>query len=232
MSPKKYYVVWKGRKTGIFTNWEECKKQVNGVAGARYKSFKTRAEAEEAFSPNSEEGGANSEQKTGSAKRSLSKGSSKSPSKNLSKNLSKKKIGFSSSEPIADSIAVDASCLGNPGDLEYRGVDTATGEVLFQVGPLSRGTNNIGEFLAIVHALAYLKKQDSLIPVYSDSKVAMLWVKQKKIRTTLKQTAANTKLFELIDRATSWLQNNDYPNSILKWDTKVWGEIPADFGRK
>ena len=231
MSPKKYYVVWKGRNTGIFTNWEECKKQVNGFAGARYKSFKSRAEAEEAFRQNSEEG-ANSEEKAGSAKRSPSKGPSKSPSKNSSKGLRNKKIGLSSSEPIADSIAVDASCLGNPGDLEYRGVDTATGEVLFQVGPLSRGTNNIGEFLAIVHALAYLKKLDSLIPVYSDSKVAMLWVKQKKIRTTLKETAANAKLFELIDRATSWLQNNDYPNPILKWDTKVWGEIPADFGRK
>ncbi|NER36713.1 MAG: ribonuclease H [Oscillatoria sp. SIO1A7] len=220
MSPKKYYVVWKGRKTGIFTNWEECKKQVNGFAGARYKSFKSRAEAEQAFSSNSEQEGANLEQKPGSAKRSPSK----SPSN--------KKIALSSSEPIADSIAVDASCLGNPGDLEYRGVDTATGEVLFQVGPLSRGTNNIGEFLAIVHALGYLKKLDSLIPVYSDSKVAMLWVKQKKIRTTLKQTPANAELFELIDRATSWLQNNDYPNPILKWDTKVWGEIPADFGRK
>lgn len=226
MSPKKYYVVWQGRQTGIFTSWEECKQQIHGFAGAEYKSFKSWGEAEEAFGQSSEGGVANPEPKTASPNNSSSKSPNKSPNKKT------RSASSSSSEPIADSIAVDASCLGNPGDLEYRGVYTETGEVLFQVGPLSRGTNNIGEFLAIVHALAYLKKQDCSIPVYSDSKVAMLWVKQKKIRTTLKQAAANAKIFELVDRATSWLQSNDYPNQIIKWQTKVWGEIPADFGRK
>ena len=222
MSPKKYYVVWKGRKTGIFSTWKECKQQVQGFAGAKYKSFTSWVEAEQAFGQSSKPSRANPEPKIASQKNS----SNKSPNKKTRSATS------SGPEPIADSIAVDASCLGNPGDLEYRGVDTATGEVLFQVGPLSRGTNNIGEFLAIVHALAYLQKRECSIPVYSDSKVAMLWVKQKKIRTTLRQTAANAKIFELVDRATRWLQNNDYPNPIIKWNTKVWGEIPADFGRK
>jgi ribonuclease HI len=94
------------------------------------------------------------------------------------------------------------------------------------------GTNNIGEFLAIVHALAFLKKHEVNIPVYTDSLTALKWVKDKKVKTKLKETPENEELFELIERAVNWLNNNTYNNAILKWDTKNWGEIPADFGRK
>lgn len=43
----KFYAVRKGKKTGIFLTWEECKRQVDGFSGAEYKSFKTKEEAEE-----------------------------------------------------------------------------------------------------------------------------------------------------------------------------------------
>lgn len=133
---------------------------------------------------------------------------------------------------IADSVCVDASCLGNPGKVEYRGVYTATHDVLFQKSPMSNGTNNLGEFLAIVHALAYLKNQGSNVPVYSDSETAIIWVNNKKVNTKLKRTADNEEIFNLTERAVHWLENNQYTNPILKWNTQAWGEIPADFGRK
>lgn len=46
---QKYYVVWKGRETGIFTTWAQCKAQVDKFAGAQYKSFPLLSEAESAF---------------------------------------------------------------------------------------------------------------------------------------------------------------------------------------
>jgi ribonuclease HI len=46
---KKFYVVWTGRQTGIFTDWATTERQVHGFPAARFKSFQTRAEAEEAF---------------------------------------------------------------------------------------------------------------------------------------------------------------------------------------
>ena len=143
-----------------------------------------------------------------------------------------KAVALIDNPPITPSLAVDAACSGNPGTLEYRGVDTETKQQHFHQGPFPEGTNNIGEFLAIVHGLALLKRQNSDIPIYSDSKIAINWVKAKWCRTNLDQTENNTELFTLIDRAEQWLKNNTYPNKILKWDTPLWGEIPADFGRK
>lgn len=133
---------------------------------------------------------------------------------------------------IADSLSVDAACSGNPGKMEYRGVDTKSGIELFHVGPLEQGTNNIGEFLALVHGLAYLQQRDSDIPIYSDSRNAILWIKQKKCKTKLASNAANAPIFDLIARAERWLHTHVYANAIIKWDTEKWGEIPADFGRK
>ena len=116
--------------------------------------------------------------------------------------------------------------------MEYRGVDTKTGAQIFHFGPLEDGTNNIGEFLAIVHALAMMKKEGSTFPIYSDSRTAQAWVRDRKCKTNLQRTARNGKIFELIARAEYWLQNNTYTNRIIKWKTEEWGEIPADFGRK
>jgi ribonuclease HI len=133
---------------------------------------------------------------------------------------------------IHRSLSVDAACSGNPGLMEYRGVYTDTREEIFRVGSFPNATNNIGEFLALVHGLALLKQQNSDLPIYSDSVTAMAWVRNKKCKTTLKAGKINQALFDLIERAEKWLRNNTYTNQIIKWDTQHWGEIPADFGRK
>ncbi len=135
-------------------------------------------------------------------------------------------------KPVYPSIAVDAAWNTATGDMEYRGVIAQTGQELFRLGPYFDGTNNVGEFLAIVHALALLKKKQSDLPIYTDSNTAISWVRKKKANTTLQKTDRNGILFELLERAEKWLHENSWKNRILKWETHVWGEIPADFGRK
>lgn len=128
--------------------------------------------------------------------------------------------------------AVDAACSGNPGPMEYQCIDLQTGAQVFHFGPV-QGTNNIGEFLAIVHALALMEKQgikDKVI--YSDSYNAILWVKKKKCKTTLTRNSATEQLYQIIARAEQWLMTHNVTTPIIKWETKQWGEIPADFGRK
>jgi ribonuclease HI len=211
MSKKqKYYVVWEGAKPGIYTSWDDAKAQIQGFPGAKYKSFEDKNEAEKAF-----------------------KGSyfahinfNKKDNTPSVKKVSKANI-------IQESLSVDAACSGNPGDMEYRGVYTRTGQQIFHQGPFPEGTNNIGEFLALVHALAMLKKENKpTTPIYSDSKTAISWVKNKKVKTTLEKTPRNARIFDMIDRALLWLEGNTYKNPIIKWETEDWGEIPADFGRK
>ncbi len=204
MSPKKFYVVWTGRSTGIFTNWDECKKQVEGYDGARYKSFKTEAEAISAFSK-------------------------KAPSIYGAKK--DKKNAHVTAKPIVNSLSVDAACSGNPGVMEYQGVHVTSKEVWFHKR-FELGTNNIGEFLAIVHGLAELNRRKINIPVYTDSMTALTWVRKKKCGTKLPENKKTMELFELIRRAEYWLNTNQWEQPLLKWETKEWGEIPADFGRK
>lgn len=141
-----------------------------------------------------------------------------------------------------NAIAVDAACSGNPGRMEYRGVFVANGQEMFHVGPFDDSTNNIGEFLALVHALALIWRESQhrgregeqwkRLTIYSDSKTAMTWVKNKKVKTTLKRTQRNDASFQLLQRALRWLESHDYTTPILKWETDKWGEVPADFGRK
>jgi ribonuclease HI len=141
-------------------------------------------------------------------------------------------LEFEDDTPILDSVSVDASSIGNPGPTEYRGVETKTGKVIFQM-KYEKATNNIGEFLAIVHALALFKKEGKeLNVIYSDSVNAISWVKQKKCKTKFDKTEENSKVFDHLDRAVKWLQTNTYETKILKWNTAAWGEIPADYGRK
>jgi len=207
-SKQKFYVVWKGRKTGVFDSWEDCSAQVTGYPDAEYKAFPSREAAEEAFRGQYEE----------------YKG------KHVS-SLSQERL-LEIGQPILASFSVDASCIGNPGLLEYRCVDNQTGREVFRLGPFENGTNNIGEFLGIVHALALFKKKGFDLPIYSDSVDALGWVKDKKCKTRLARDERNTELFDLIERAETWLRDNDYANDILKWETEAWGEIPADYGRK
>lgn len=210
MAKKKYYVVWEGRETGIFETWEECKQQIDRFPKAKYKSFKSKELAEEAFNNPSEDFIGRDFSKNDLTKEEL------------------EKIG----EPILNSICVDGAWNTKTGVVEYQGVYTDTETVLFHEGPFEDGTINIAEFLAIVHALAYCKKHRITLPIYSDSKTAISWIKAKKARTNHPRSQKNTKLFQLVDRAINWLNENTYENEILKWETKAWDEIPADFGRK
>ena len=207
---KKYYVVWFGNPAGIFDSWKECQLSIKGVSGAQYKSFLTFTEAKRAYNKEYADYKGNTTKK-----------------KTLTKEQ-REKIG----EPNLYTISVDAASSGNPGKMEYRGVDTQTHKQLFHQGPFLQGTNNVGEFLALVHGLAYLKQKKSDRNIYSDSKIAIGWVKKKKCNTKLKRTQKNKKVFELVSRAENWLKNNSYKTVIIKWETKAWGEIPADFGRK
>lgn len=204
---QKYYVVWQGAEPGIYSSWAACQAQIKGYPNAKYKAFNSKAEAEAAFHGNYDD---NITKKT-------------SAPKVLSEDIEK--------EVVWDSISVDAACSGNPGVMEYQGVETKSRLQLFHKKfPL--GTNNIGEFLAIVHALAMFKQQGKDTPIYTDSRNAMKWVREKKCKTTLVRNAKTEQLWQVVERAEKWLRENTYKNKILKWETEKWGEIPADFGRK
>ena len=204
----KYYVVWAGNTPGIYESWTECQLQIKGFPNAKYKAFKTLEEAKAAFD--------------GSYVDHFEKKGKKTAA-TLSPEARK--------EIVWDSISVDAACSGNPGVMEYQGVDTKNkAQIFYQKFTL--GTNNIGEFLAIVHALAMFKNAGKSTPIYTDSRTAMAWVRNRKVKTNLKRSPKTARLYELIERAETWLKNNSYNNKILKWNTEEWGEIPADFGRK
>lgn len=202
-----FYVVWQGRTPGIYTSWTECEAQVKGVA-AKYKGFATRAEAEKALSEGFEAyllPGIKKETPT---------------------------IDTAQYKPVYPALAVDAACSGNPGLLEFRGVIADTGTEVFRRGPYKGGTNNIGEFLAIVLGLAYLKQHNLPWVLYSDSRTALAWLRKGKAQTKIERTAQNEELFDMLQKAEQWLAGNACTTHIYKWDTEHWGEIPADFGRK
>ena len=211
MAQQKFYVVWIGVNPGVYDSWEACKQQVEGWKGAVYKSFDTRQEAEEAINLPPE----NFIEK----KSAGHKGGRKKSEKPIPP------------EVIRQALAVDAACSGNPGQMEYRGVYLGDMEEKFHFGPIL-GTNNIGEFLAIVYALALYKSRGLDWPLYSDSRNAIDWVQKKQCRTKLERTPQTEAVFERIESAERWLRENSFRNRIIKWDTKKWGEIPADFGRK
>lgn len=207
---KKYYTVWKGVNPGVYDSWTDCQLQIKNYKGALYKSFATREEAEVALNSPAHHY-LHSSEKSGQA--------SHVAKKQLPENFD------------TNCLAVDAACSGNPGPMEYRGVYLLTGQEIFHYGPVY-GTNNIGEFLAIVHGLALLKKQGLNMTIYSDSRNALNWVKQKKCKTKLERTERTEQLFQMIERAEKWLRENTYTMPVLKWETEQWGEVPADFGRK
>ncbi len=213
MAPrKKFYVVWNGFATGVFDSWEECQLQTKGYPNAKYKSFNSQEEAIEAYRGDPED-------------------------LDILKSIASHKdahVNYDAFPEInQDSLAVDAACSKNPGPVEYQGVWVRTGERIFHAGPFADGTNNIGEFLALVHGLALLKQQGRPhTPIYTDSRTARAWVRNRQLKTTLTPTDSNAQLFAMVKRALNWLRENEITNPILTWDTPVWGEIPADFGRK
>jgi ribonuclease HI len=199
----KFYVVWQGREPGIYGSWAACQAQVDNFPGARYKSYLSYEQAKKAFEESS----------------FIGRGG-------------RDKSGGAGARPVIQAWCTDAACSGNPGVMEYRGVDLLTGTQIFHMGPFQLGTNNIGEFLALAHALALCKQNNFTFPIYTDSVNAIIWVKKKECKTKLQQTGKNKDLFDLVFRAENWLRNNTYTNRIIKWETDFWGEIPADFGRK
>lgn len=215
-----YYVVWVGHHPGVYDNWDDAREQVDGFPGAKYKKFTGSAEATEAYRNGMAESDRND---LGSALREAGR---------TVKTERSKADYFSFPEIDLNGWAVDASCMGNPGIMEYRGVELMTGREIFRVGPFRQGTNNIGEFLAIVHALALMERTGERHTIYSDSKIALSWIRRKEIRTTVRQTDENKKLFEVMGRALIWIRTHSWSVPILKWQTEEWGEIPADFGRK
>lgn len=233
---QKYYVVWEGQQPGIYRSWPEAQAQIEGWKGARFKSFTSLNEATVAFRKGSDdnlEAVATlllqaREKGREARRRAAASPAPKAPAQKITTPPAWQ------SNPLVDknAIAVDASCLGNPGVMEYRGVDLSTGREIFRVGPFQDATNNIGEFLALVHVLALCKQQGSDRPVYSDSRTALSWLRRRGSRSMLKATPRNTVALRLLARADAWVKANTWPNRVMKWDTDHWGEIPADFGRK
>lgn len=216
---QKFYVVWVGREPGVYDNWSDCEEQIVNFPGAKYKSFASSSEAAKAFRGSDDTNPAD----LGSFL--ISAAGHRTATPDMSAILSNPDID-------KDAWAVDASCQGNPGIMEYRGVEIATGRELFKVGPFQQGTNNIGEFLAIVHALAEMYRRNEWHNIYSDSMTAMSWIRNRQVKTQLKQTDRNARLFELMGRGLAWIRTHSWPVKIMKWQTELWGEIPADFGRK
>lgn len=214
----KYYVVWKGHHPGIYNNWKDCEKEIKNFGGAQYKSFESKDEAETAYSQ---------------APAFSMTAKSKQKESILYRNengMMAFKEGYTT-YPIFDSLAVDAACSGNPGIMEYQGVEVKSGTQIFH-RKFNLGTNNIGEFLAIVHGLIYLKKHNFNNVLYSDSVNAIKWVKQKSCKTKLPRNENTEEIWRAIEGAENWLRNNTYTTEIRKWETETWGEIPADFNRK
>ncbi len=215
MSKKRaaYYVVWQGRTPGIYDSWEACEAQVKGADGARYKGFATLPEAQQAFAASPDD----------YIQRKPKEENPKSEIINQKSEIT---------NPLLPALAVDAACSGNPGLMEFRGVVADTGTEVFHRGPYPAGTNNIGEFLALVLGLAYLKKHNLPWNLYSDSRTALAWLRKGHAETKLVCTAENQELFLMLRKAEQWLHDNTWTTTVLKWDTEHWGEIPADFGRK
>lgn len=224
---QKYYVVWQGKQPGIYTDWDACREQVQGVQGAQYKGFDTLAEAEAAI------------KLPYSASVTVTP-----PERSTNSTTGKTGILFIDNDgmtairpdaqpplPVLDALAVDAACSGNPGIMEYQGIYIPTRTRVFHY-QAPKGTNNIGEFLAIVHGLSYMKKHHLNQIIYSDSVNAMSWVRQKVCKSKLPDDASTAELWDFVHRAENWLRTNTYTTEIRKWDTDRWGEIPADFGRK
>ena len=143
----KYYSVYKG-KSGvpkIFTSWDECKKEVTGVKGAIYKSFKTEAEAIEFLHLNSQSGGSSA--------------------------IKKDEVGGSSDEEFLNSgliIFVDGSFMLEKGNYSYGLVAVNNGEVIYEDSGIGEDSSAIalrnvsGEVMGAMKAVEFALKREEL----------------------------------------------------------------------
>jgi len=215
MAKNKFYVVWNGHTPGIYTTWDDCKKQVNGFKGAEYKGFPSLDIAEQEFE----------------------KRNSSENIKIINKAFEKGNNNFNPLLPDdidQEALCVDGACSGNPGKGDYQCVVVGSKENIFLHTEFKETTNNLMEFFALVECLQYLTKHKTHnMTVYSDSVSAIAWVRNKKAKTTLKRTNDNYDTFAMLEKFENWLNKNDYSEVIIKkWNTRELGEIPADFGRK
>lgn len=215
MTQRKFYVVWEGRAPGIYESWEDCREQVDGFPEAKFKAYASQEAATEAF--------------RGDPREQLA--FARALAKHIGNN---QKVDYSVFPDIRlDAVAVDGACSHNPGPMEYRCVRVADGVEIFHGGPYPGGTNNIGEYLALIHIAALLAQRgDTTTPIYTDSRTALSWLRKGRSNTKIEPTEENAPLRALLARADAWLASHTILNPILKWDTEHWGEIPADFGRK
>lgn len=133
---KKFYVIWVGREPGIYTDWPTAQKQVMKFAGAKYKSFTSKAEADAAFSD----------------------GSVSSVAKTTTKSSGPKQSGNNlSAPPIKTDVVIycDGGCDPNPGKAGS-GVAVYQDDALIQLwyGVFNpNGTNNTAELSALFYSL-------------------------------------------------------------------------------
>jgi ribonuclease HI len=150
---KKYYVVWSGRRTGVFDDWETTRQLVDGHPGARYKSFPTLVEAQSAF-----RAGATALPRRKAAKRVVA-----------GEDLSVEK-----DEKTDTVIFCDGACEPNPGN-------AGSGMAVYRDDKLSElwyglytpaGTNNIAELNALHQALLLAEQEiesERTVMIRSDS---------------------------------------------------------------
>lgn len=208
---KNFYVVWIGTSPGVYTTWAECDDAIRGYSNPKYKSFPTLESAEKAFleGPNDYWG-----------------------TNKFVSSISEDQLALIG-RPVSNSVCVDTAWFAESEIMEYRGVWHHDKSVAFEAGPFENATKNIGKFLAIVHAIALMKKQSIDWPVYSDSKTAIRWVRRKHVKAkSMRMGETSEKINDLIARALRWLEVNDFKNDILIWNTKAWGENPAAYSRK
>lgn len=129
-------------------------------------------------------------------------------------------------------ICVDGSSRGNPGIAEYKAIDLSTGKELFKIN-IGVSTNNIAEFIGLTHAINFARK-NGYDNVYSDSQTAIAWVRNRKAKTSLRLNSETSKSINYLQHSEKYLQTLEptFFKIVKKWETKKWGENPADFGYK
>ena len=183
---KKFYVVWVGRETGIFTDWAHTKTQVDQFPAAKYKSFKTQAEAEAAFAAG---WGAPKKSKTSSSKPSVTS----SPDKNFDV-----------------TIYCDGGCDPNPGKAAS-GVAVYHENKLTELwyGLFNpQGTNNTAELNALFQSLLIAKEsidKNKTVGILCDSQYSINcitnWAYGWKQKGWKRKVAGDIKNLEIIQQA-------------------------------
>lgn len=128
-------------------------------------------------------------------------------------------------ERPTEGMAVDAAFSMKKDIGEYQIYDLVKKEIVYRSREYKNVTVNIMEFLAICKSLELFPYED----IYSDSATAITWVEKQKINSN---KPLDSEVQKEIDLALFTLKSNILGNKIIKWDTHIFGDIPADFGRK